>query len=96
MTAVTTNTGTTVQWDGSSIEAPMETVEIVSDPPPEDDPFPVLASSSPLDCYGFVRGKTIRVETHCWDPADPPPPAPAGEVHLGDRLDAQALTFVVP
>jgi hypothetical protein len=47
-----------------------------------------ISSVSPLDCFGLVHGETIRVETHYWDPADPPPPAPAGEAHLGDRLDA--------
>jgi hypothetical protein len=51
MTAVTTSSGTTVQWDGSSIEAPEETVDIKvpADPPPDEDPFPVYTSSHPDD-----------------------------------------------
>jgi hypothetical protein len=49
MAAVTTNAGTTVQWDGSSIEAPPETITITQGPEPDDDPLPVYTSSHPDD-----------------------------------------------
>ena len=49
---LTTNTGSSVQWDGSTIEAPTEEIVIVETAPPEPefpDPFPEYSSSHPDD-----------------------------------------------
>ena len=75
-TSVTTSTGTTVQWDGSSIEAPTEEIVIIETAPPEpepefSDPFPEYSSSHPddgVDSPPVGRGRRSTPTT------TPPPP----------------------
>ena len=70
--------------------------------PPAREHYRVLApgrevvSTVPLDCWNFEPGEAVRIEASYWDPAELTPPAPAGAVHLKDRLHASPITFVAP